>query len=219
MFRLALTRFSTGVRTSAVAHRNLCMSATRLSLKDALANEIAVEAEEGVPPTFPSTIGDFSLNYTERNPIVTLTSNPTPKETVTIRFNINDCDFPEDDELADVDNEELLAPQPVFSVNIANHDFGKTAMFNCMVVGGEFNVFQIGVKESHVSHDDEVDHAYMTNFSQLDDEVQQETLNYLANKGVGVEFLEQLEGLVADVEYNEYLGFLNDMSSIADASE
>ncbi|EGD74386.1 hypothetical protein PTSG_06396 [Salpingoeca rosetta] len=70
------------------------VTASSDGLRSILQEELQVEKEQGVPPTFSSEIRGFKVEYTPGCPTINL-NNVVDGDLVNIRINLNDCDIPE----------------------------------------------------------------------------------------------------------------------------
>eukprot|EP01147_Barroeca_monosierra_P010745 gene10745-2833_t len=182
-------------------------------LRDVLVKEMETEQELGVPPKFSDDIRGFKVDYTPGIPVINLT-NVVDGDIVKVRLNLNECDMPEASpyEEQEEEEDEAISPRPVFSVSISNEAKGKSLMLSAFIEAENLVITRMGVKPNNIEEDSEFEKVYFTDFQHLDEKVQEQTASYLAEKGIGAELCREIEGLVADAEYNEYLKWLQDTS-------
>lgn len=207
-----IARRSTNMATAMRGIHTARVMSNADGLRSILREELQIEKEEGTAPTFQPEIRGFKVEYNPGNPVLNLT-NVVDGDLVNIRININDCEVPEApvwEEEAENDVVDDIAPRPAFAINITNEAKGKTLLLNAFVEEDNLVITRMAIKPTGVEPEKEYEQVYFTDFQNLDERVQEQTANYLATKGIGVEMCQEISGLVADAEYSEYLGWLNE---------
>jgi len=188
----------------------------------ALKHEIDDEAENGDVPDLVSTLGDFAVTGEIGNPIVTMKAT-SGSDNVTITVDINECSHADAMEDEESEEEVSTGKEPAFTIEIANGATGQTMICKCEAYAEPqdesytaypFVIHEVGVK----AKGGDVANTYFSDPGYWDDALEESFREFLAEKGVDEEFVEDLCHYVHNKEYADYLSMLQTLKLFADKS-
>jgi len=199
-----------------------------------LTDEIAHERQEIMGDT-PETFKGFNISMKGTEVMLKRKLN---KETVQIYFDINDNrNVDENLDQAQEGDEDVagaIVSYPEFQVSISKPS-GKTIQFVCVYEASEFqdedegqqdgeknfDIFRINavsVLEDGPVKQDDVKGIYESETTNMDPSLYSFLMDMMAERGVDVEFVQELLELSTDLEHKYYVNFLTDLKKFVDGN-
>jgi len=206
-------------------------------LSQFLKEEIAAEKLINKTPSHGPGVPGFDVSANGSN--ITLTKR-FGDENIKIRINVNgvidDIDEPEEDFQQNANQPDAPPPidlkaRPDFTVEIKKPS-GRSLVFNCRIFGSEsldpevddqakgdkFEIehFSVLNKEDVDETGEWDENVYLGEGSIIDGQMYDLLMNYLDERGVGVEFCDHLVDFATHYEHTQYLGLLENLKSFVE---
>jgi len=188
-------------------------------LAEFLTEEIVAERKAQKQKTLPAEIGGFKIKLDGAEVEFIKDSG---SEKIIVAFNVNhtvDAEAEDDPDIA-AEEEKMfgeMKSKPTFEVDIKRGN--KTLAFTCSFLQGEANEGEyndvFGIDELTIYEGEHSDKVYAVAGDVLDGYLYDLLMNFLEEKGVSNEFVEQLSDFSTNYEHSIYISLLENLSKFA----